>query len=609
MVITTTLITSLFLVASAKRTVKRVMAVHETRDEPARGFVNSGPAPAANNLTLRIAMKPNNISGLETHLYAVSDPASELYGQHLIAEEVASFIKPSEETLSSVSSWLSENTITPTPASPAGDIVEFTIPVGHANDLLSTQFSIFTHIDTGKTSIRTLEYSIPAALQGHIDFIHPTTSFTRPMAARPKFHAIEVDHRAPPPAIAPVPDAVPASCASTITPACLQAMYGIPTTAATQTTNKLGVSGFSDQFANQADLTKFLKTLRPDLSPATTFTLQTLDGGTNPQTQSEAGIEADLDIQYTIGLATKVPVTFISVGENNSDDVDGFMDILTNLIAETARPNVLTTSYGFDESDFSRPVANTLCNMYAQLGALGVSILFASGDGGVSGSQAQTCTAFVPTLPADCPFVTSVGATTGIDETAASFSAGGFSNYFAIPSYQTVDVEAYLTTLGTTNAGKFNRTGRGFPDVAAQGENFEIVFDKRQVGTVDGTSCSSPTFASVIALLNDQLVAAGKAPLGFLNPLLYSAAGRAALNDITTGNNPGCNTNGFLARSGWDPVTGLGTPNYALLKELRTSRKRLSKVLQSPTLNVTVGFALPPAGSNFSDEALMYSMS
>lgn len=49
-------------------------------------------------------------------------------------------------------------------------------------------------------------------------------------------------------------DAVPASCASTITPACLQALYGIPTTPATTTSNKLGVSGYIEQFANEADL-------------------------------------------------------------------------------------------------------------------------------------------------------------------------------------------------------------------------------------------------------------------------------------------------------------------------------------------------------------------
>ncbi|KAJ7787274.1 family S53 protease-like protein [Mycena olivaceomarginata] len=504
-------IVTLLLLAAAKPMDRRAMVVQETRAEPARGFVKSGVAPTAKELTLRIALKPNNIDGLQAALYAVSDPASALYGQHLTPEEVADFVKPTDETLSIVSEWLTESGISSKPVTPAGDLLEIVVPVGKANELLSTDFSVFTHVESGKTSIRTLEYSIPAVLQGHVENVHPTTSFNRPVA-RPKFTAIKANRAAPAVDVETVSNAVPASCNTVVTPTCLQALYGIPTTRATRSTNRLGVSGFINQFANQADLQEFLTNFRTDISLTTTFTLQTLDGGVNTQNpRSTAGIEADLDTQYTIGVATGVPVTFISVGENNPDGVDGFMDIITALIREPTgtRPNVLSTSYGFDESDLSRSVANTLCNAYAQLGALGTSILFSSGDGGVSRSQSQSCTTFIPTLPSDCPFITSVGATGGITETAASFSSGGFSNYFAIPSYQ--------------------------------------------IGTVDGTSCSTPTFASIVALLNDGLVAAGKAPLGFLNPFLYSAAGRATLNDIRTGNNPGCNTNGFPATTGWDP--------------------------------------------------------
>ena len=160
--------------------------------------------------------------------------------------------------------------------------------------------------------------------------------------------------------------------------------------------------------------------------------------------------------------------------------------------------------------------------------------------------------------------MTSVGATQGINpETAADFSSGGFSNYFGIPSYQADAVSGYLSQLGSTNSGRYNASGRGFPDIATQGVDFEIVVDG-QLGGVDGTSCASPTLASIIALLNDRLIAAGQSPLGFLNPFLYST-GASALNDITSGSNPGCNTNGFPARSGWDPVTGLGTPDFTKL--------------------------------------------
>ena len=151
------------------------------------------------------------------------------------------------------------------------------------------------------------------------------------------------------------------------------------------------------------------------------------------------------------------------------------------------------------------------------------------------------------------PSMTSVGATTGVPETSASFSSGGFSNIFGTASYQENVVSAYLTKLGSTNAGLFNPSGRAFPDVAAMGENVEIAF-QQEGGLVAGTSCSSPIFASQISLINDRLIAAGKPVLGFLNPFLYGPAA-STFTDITTGNNPGCNTNGFPAEVGWDPVS------------------------------------------------------
>ena len=152
--------------------------------------------------------------------------------------------------------------------------------------------------------------------------------------------------------------------------------------------------------------------------------------------------------------------------------------------------------------------------------------------------------------------LTSVGSTQGINpETAAAFTSGGFSNIFAQPDYQADAVATYLKTLGNTNKGLFNPKGRAFPDVSAQGVNFIVDIGGQGQG-VSGTSASSPTFAAVVALLNDELLNQGKSPLGFLNPLLYSQ-GAAALNDITSGSNPGCGTNGFTAGAGWDPVSDL----------------------------------------------------
>ena len=84
---------------------------------------------------------------------------------------------------------------------------------------------------------------------------------------------------------------------------------------------------------------------------------------------------------------------------------------------------------------------------------------------------------------------------------------------------------------------------------------------------VGGTSSGSPQWAALIAIA-DQI---NGGPLGFINPALYkigSAPARYAADfyDVTTGNN-GLSAPaipGYPATTGWDPVTGLGTPNAAV---------------------------------------------
>ena len=65
----------------------------------------------------------------------------------------------------------------------------------------------------------------------------------------------------------------------------------------------------------------------------------------------------DLDTQYTLGIASGVPTVFISVGERNRDGVNGFLDIINTLIGESNAPQVLSTSYGFDEPDLPTSIA------------------------------------------------------------------------------------------------------------------------------------------------------------------------------------------------------------------------------------------------------------
>jgi len=218
---------------------------------------------------------------------------------------------------------------------------------------------------------------------------------------------------------------------------------------------------------------------------------------------------------------------------------------------------------------------------------MGITFLYSSGDSGVSGdgncleadgNESAGGTRFDPGFPVTCPYVTAVGATqvqsgntVWEPETACEefiYSGGGFSNVFATPDWQKSAVESYLTNYPPPYASDiFNASGRAYPDLSANGLNYSVVVDGT-LQLVAGTSCSSPVVAAILSAINDARLAIGKSTIGFINPAIYTPAFMAAFNDITTGNNPGCGTDGFSAQPGWDPVTGVGTPNFPKLLAL-----------------------------------------
>ncbi|KAH8700375.1 putative protease S8 tripeptidyl peptidase I [Talaromyces proteolyticus] len=284
---------------------------------------------------------------------------------------------------------------------------------------------------------------------------------------------------------------------------------------------------------------------------------------------------------------------------------------------------VVSISYGEAEVYLPKPYVERQCNEILKLGLQGHTILVASGDYGVasfpgSNGDEEGClstntmngTIYNPDYPAGCPYITAVGATrlypndtvhdpesamqvnltafniaTGAGPTSEPYdffaTGGGFSNYFKPAFFQAEAVASYLekdlpfqklpyyeanadgTNIGE-NGGVYNRIGRGYPDVSANGA-FLLTYVNQTQGTFFGTSLASPIFGAVVTLLNEERTAIGKGPIGFINPALY--ANPSVLNDITNGSNPNCGSEGFQASQGWDPVTGLGTPNYSRMRE------------------------------------------
>ncbi|KAK7000200.1 family S53 protease-like protein [Favolaschia claudopus] len=541
------------------------LILHEHRAQPPSGFTNHGPAAENHTLTLRFGLTSNNISGLEEKLLSIATPGSRDFRRWLSQDEIKTFMAPSSDTLNAFSSFTSTHGLNTSIVSPHGDWVAVTLPVWQANTLFRATYTNYTNPELPTPIIRTLSISLPIELAGHVDVIHPSTAF-----ATPKFRPIssfksKVFKRD---AIAPA-DCNTSDSINAITPACLQALYNIPTALATQKNNTLhngygilGSMGFNCRSSAQA----FIKQFRPDLPSNQTFRTFAIDGGTNPQGPEDGREEGNLDVEYTAGIASGVPLQFLTVG--GSDLPTALLDTTTFLSGVEDPPTVVTTSYGDNESVFGITLATKICEGYAAASARGISILFASGDGGVNGGfdNGVDCGIFVPVFPASCPWVTAVGSTVGFNpEVAVDFSGGGFSNLFPTPSYQQSAVAQFLKVLPSNfpGNGKFNQTSRAYPDLSIQGQNFLINWIG-EVGAVGGTSASSPVVAAIVSLINEELLATGKPVLGFLNPFLYTNP--SAFNDIKIGHNSGlacpASSDAFDAVPGWDPLSGLGTPNY-----------------------------------------------
>ncbi|KZW04450.1 tripeptidyl peptidase A [Exidia glandulosa HHB12029] len=557
------------------------LAVKETFNAP-RGWTKRSRAPAEHRISLRIGLAQGDFRALESALYDVSDPRSARYGQHLSKEAVEALVAPRPEAVNFVEEWLEAHACTDYSFSSAKDWVKLDVSVEQAERMLDTEFHVWQHADGREPIVRTTHYSLPVHLHEHVDVVQPTTLFAqlgaqrRPIIFEPETQLVDLATPA-------------ASCNTTITLQCLADLYNFTgyVPQAADLGNGIGITGYLEEHATDSDLQAFFAALKPE---AVGFTFDTIlvNNGTNPQGPTDGTGEASLDVQYAFGIAWPTPATFWSTGGRPPFNPDlgtptntnePYLDWLESILALDSPPFSISTSYGEDEQTVPESFARRICADFAQLGARGVSLMFSSGDGGVGDGDAnpatQTCitndglntTKFMPGFPGSCPFVTAVGGTHFVPEVAVGFSGGGFSDYFERPAYQDEIVSAFLDTIPeTTYAGLFNRSGRAIPDVSAQASRFAVFVDGRQ-RSISGTSASSPAFAGVVGLLNDVRIAAGKPPLGFLNPFLYSI-GLAGFNDITSGNAPGCGTPGFNATSGWDPVTGFGTPDFAKLKEL-----------------------------------------
>ncbi|KAK6596575.1 Pro-kumamolisin [Botrytis cinerea] len=576
------------LVSSSPIKARTPYAVKETHYPPAQ-WQRVGPARSNHMVNLQIGLKQGQFDELERHLYEVSDPDHHRYGQHLSADEVNDLVKPSDETHNLVHEWLQDNNIEPASLeySPAKDWIKVTISIEDIESLLDTEYSTYQHED-GEYIVRTPEWSLPLHLHDHIDTIQPTNSFFRPRAVAKTMkkinEAAEYEALAPstykPPTVGQT--AADVCNVSSVTPLCLRTLYGtVDYKVQAAGKNKMALTNYLGESNNRSDTKLFLEQYRPEAASAAYRQ--------ENATELAAGkdLEGNLDSETMLGIGYPTPLIAYTTGgsppftpdeQTPTDTNEPYLTWLQYVLSQKNLPGVVSNSYQDTEQTVPYSYAVSVCKGFAQLGARGVSVLFGSGDNGVGAdgtciSNVDNSTTFLAMFPSTCPYVTSVGGTKFINpEVVATdarngyVSGGGFSRYFPRPSWQDAALKPYLASLPKNITSFFNATGRGFPDIAAQGYAYITVWNGTTVH-LDGTSAATPAASAILALINDALIAAGKPTLGWLNPWLYKK-GYKAFTDVTIGSASGCGTDGFPAATGWDAATGFGTPYFPKIKDL-----------------------------------------
>ncbi|KAF8301441.1 subtilisin-like protein [Clavulina sp. PMI_390] len=579
-------------------------------------------------LPLRINLAQNNVEEAADHLMDTSHPESPNYSQHLTPEEIAQLFAPSDEAVDDVLTWLTDAGLDVSREANYDyfkGAITVTIPVSHAEDLLKTNYEIYEHGALGTPHVACTSYSVPSSIAHHIDFITPTTDFDiyipstrdakRAIAAtsalarglfdRPKVDPEHDPHIADDTSI----------CDKEITPKCIRELYGINYSPTKNMPNGLGVVRFTPESYIPADLDKFFNKLAPKLAGSRP-TMKSIDGGKLMTDSADRKFknngESDLDLEYAMALVgPHQTVDLYQTGDSVvGATLNTFLDAFDSSycshndatidpsypdskaggykgnscgVYKNKRPKVLFTSYSYDELQLSPAYERRQCHEYMKLSLSGTTFVFASGDYGVAGNNGKCIdvknekfsdsgTMFNPTFPATCPWVLVVGATEvkpgkkiTDPESAAIHSGGGFSNNFKMPNYQKTAVEKYFAKHKpsyTSSQYNDSKKTRGYPDISANGVNYLVAVDSA-FRTIDSTSASAAAVAAMFALINNERHANGKKPIGFINHALY--AHPEMFHDITRGRNKGCGTKGFEAVSGWDPVTGLGTPKFKKL--------------------------------------------
>jgi len=505
------------------------------------------------HLNLSIGFQLRNPEALANLLQQIYDPASPKFRQYLTSEQFTDMFAPTEQEYEAAIAFANEHKLTVSNRHPNRMLLEVEGTVADIEKAFGVEMQVYKHPREDRNFFAPgTEPIVPSALK--LQDISGLSDFARP---HPKYKHKPASSVAPKAGSGPSSNYMGHDFRAAYVP-------GVTLTGSGQTIALVQFDGYlASDIAAYATLANL---------PAVPLQNVLLNGFNGQPTGNGGELEVSLDIEMVISMAPGLSKVIVYEG----DPYNFFPNVVLNRIATDNSARQVSCSWGW----VGGPNGTTE-QIFLQMAAQGQSFFNASGDDDAFLAGQVDDPSYFGT-PSASPNITQVGGTTltttgpggsWVSEKVWNFgggsgSSGGISSYYSIPSWQ--------QGLNMT-ANKGSTTHRNIPDVAMTAENVLVIADHGvQYTGIGGTSVAAPLWAGFIALVNQQAISGGNAPVGFVNPAIY-AIGKGAnytadFHDTTTGDNKWAGSpTQFSAVVGYDLCTGWGSPSGQNLINALTS--------------------------------------
>ena len=512
-----------------------------------------GNLPATNRLILALGLTLRDAKGLEEFLAQIYDPTSPNYHQYLTPEQFTARFGPTASDYAAVKKFALQNNLTVTSEHVNRLLLDVSGSVRDIQKAFQITLSTFSHPTEARNFYAPdTEPSVDASLP--ISDISGLNNFVLP---HPK--SLHINSKLSTNAI---PRTGSGSGGTYIGNDFRAAYY--PGGTLTGSGQMVGLVEFDGYYAS--DISAYETAAGYSSVPLQTVLLDGYNG--TPTTGADSGNgEVSLDIEMAIAMAPKLSkIVVFEAGPS------GLQNDILNAMAASNQIKQLSCSWGWGGGP-----STTTDNIFKEMAAQGQSFFNAAGDGDAftvgSSSANGVDNTSLDNAPSSCPYITVVGGTTlfttgpggswssettwnwGLDDGSYVGTSGGVSSYYSIPTWQ----------AGISMSANGGSTAyRNIPDVALTADNVYVAYGDGSSASFGGTSCATPLWAALVALMNQQAASTGASMAGFINPAIY-AIGRgssysASFHDITTGNNISSSSpNNYYAVTGYDLCTGWGT--------------------------------------------------